>query len=323
MSQRQQLGILCLALLLPGAIVFFVLSQLFNPFFKIVIQPTSQTSGNTTPKTVHRRAVPENAGNDPVAPQTVPIVAGALPLPAHADAPMAPQNTAGSTHRRPVSGTSPAPVQQSASARDGGQAPTPQGPPRDAHAGNRHPVPPSLATQQLVHLFLGIGQLAGDNQSSITPAEAKALLAVIMPLRTQQQLTPAQAEQVTRQLQTQLTAVQREAIAKMPEKGPPSGDSGGPTPPPPTGGGQDLSAMVPPQGEPGQPMPPPDGGGEDTPAMGPPPQGPGDGAPPTGGHPGMPRNLANMNPFDITHANPMTLGFQAIFSALKERARHQ
>ncbi|HEX2948121.1 MAG TPA: hypothetical protein VHV83_00885 [Armatimonadota bacterium] len=66
----------------------------------------------------------------------------------------------------------------------------------------------------LVRLFRSIGRL-DEASAPLTPAQAKAILAIMNPLRTQPTLTSEQAEKVTAELNTQLTPAQQQEIEQM------------------------------------------------------------------------------------------------------------
>lgn len=162
-------------------------------------------------------------------------------------------------------------------------------------------------TFALLRLFRGIGRLEEAGKTPLTAAQAKAVLAIMTPLRTQQTLTPEQAKAAADKLNAILTAEQRAAIdAFRPGRGnwgnrqgdgqPPAGarppDAERPTSPPPadtsTNGGERR------MGERGFGGPPPAG-------------------------------MENMNPFNPGEDNPMakrmTERWQPIFTALEAKAK--
>jgi hypothetical protein len=63
-----------------------------------------------------------------------------------------------------------------------------------------------------MRLFRAIGRLNEDKNTPLTAEQAKKVLAVMKPLRTQPKLTPEQAEETYKKLEAILTDAQRKAI---------------------------------------------------------------------------------------------------------------
>ncbi|HEX2948798.1 MAG TPA: hypothetical protein VHV83_04415 [Armatimonadota bacterium] len=99
-------------------------------------------------------------------------------------------------------------------------------------------------TFALVRLFTGIGRLEEDGQHACTPAQAKAILALMTPLRSQATLTPQQALRIQTKLEAILTSAQKDAIANARRAGGPQGFGGRPQ-----GGGENMGGMRPADGE--------------------------------------------------------------------------
>jgi len=162
---------------------------------------------------------------------------------------------------------------------------------------------------ELMRLFQGVGRL-DELKAPLTPAQAKAILVVINPLRKQAILSADQAAKVLPELQAQLTKAQQDAIAQAPRNRMRRGGAGRP------GGNQ-----------PGGPNAAGNNGGE-------PPRAPGtDGPPrrrrgdgeggPGGGEPGgFFAQMETMNPFNTSGETPMADRYKAIFDALEAKA-HQ
>jgi len=92
-------------------------------------------------------------------------------------------------------------------------------------------------TFQLMQMVTHIGEIDKDKKYTLKPAQAKAVLAVLKPLRTQPKLTQDQAKTVLIKLKKPLTAAQLNAMARIKpkvEQRRPSGGQGGP----PRQGGQ-------------------------------------------------------------------------------------
>ncbi|MHB9133024.1 MAG: hypothetical protein ACYDBB_18305 [Armatimonadota bacterium] len=219
----------------------------------------------------------------------------------------------------PVTGTPPRPHQPASNTagKPAGMAGMPHRSGNAAANGQQRMGMEFQAKFSLMRLFSGIGRLEEEGKTPLTPAQAKAILAIMTPLRTQKTLTAAQAEETLKKLQAELTAEQRDAIDQMRRDRP--ARRGGERPqggPPPNGMVEGKS----PEG----PGPRPNGG------MGSP-----DGSPPGGrdgsrqpdaGRPGMsPEEMKNMNPFNPSGDNPMAERMaqrqQATFDALEAKAR--
>lgn len=69
-------------------------------------------------------------------------------------------------------------------------------------------------TFQLTSMMGGIGRLEQDTKAPLTPAQAKSILAVINPLKTQATLTQDQAKEAMRGIKEVLTEKQLTEIAK-------------------------------------------------------------------------------------------------------------
>lgn len=108
-------------------------------------------------------------------------------------------------------------------------------------------------TFMLMQLASGIVRLEDDPAHAVSSAQAKQLLAVLQPLRTQPTLTQDEAKNTIKAIQSILTAEQRDAINKLqPERnrqqgGPGAPGMGRPSGQRPQGGGRrmpmDLDAM--------------------------------------------------------------------------------
>jgi len=183
---------------------------------------------------------------------------------------------------------------------------------------------PMQGTFALVLGFFGIGRLEREGKTPLTSAQAKAILAVMTPLRTQQTLTPEQAEKVLTQIKAQLTKEQITAM-ETPRRGAGPGGFGRPG----GAGGQGGSGSMNNPGGMHRPDWPhtPDrtagmNGGQ-PPAMREGDRPRGHWSPPGGGgQPGSPpARMVNFNPFSTAHENPMSEHVQAIFSALEAKAK--
>ena len=92
-------------------------------------------------------------------------------------------------------------------------------------------------TFQIMQMVTHIQEIDKDKKYTLTSAQAKAMLAVLKPLRTQPKLTQDQAKTVLVKLKKPLTATQLNAMARIKPKVQqrrPSGGQGGP----PRQGGQ-------------------------------------------------------------------------------------
>lgn len=86
-------------------------------------------------------------------------------------------------------------------------------------------------TFQLTQMVTHVGEIDKDKKYTLKPAQAKAILAVLKPLRTQPKLTQDQAKSVLIKLKKPLTAAQLNAMARIkPKFGQrrPGGGQGGP-----------------------------------------------------------------------------------------------
>ena len=87
-------------------------------------------------------------------------------------------------------------------------------------------------TFQLTQMVTHIGEIDKDKKYTLKPAQAKAILAVLKPLRTQPKLTQDQAKTALVKLKKPLTATQLNAMARIKPKFGQHRPGGGP------GGGQ-------------------------------------------------------------------------------------
>jgi hypothetical protein len=277
------------------------------------------------------------------------------PLPASTALPI-PSTTARPTP--PTPGTATAPSAPSARTR-GRMNPQPGASDRRGLEGqNREGSPARQARREamqttfgLVRLFRQIGRLAEEGSTTpLTPAQARAILSLMTPLRTQATLTPAQATAIRETLDAELTPAQREAIAQLPDRrrggfggrgpGGPDGENSGPG----ANGGNapdgerprwgdrqrtDASTATPGAGSPRPqedvPGPgmtgSPSSAGDRAPGATPRREGAGaDGA----GRGGPPPMLRNFNPFNPPADNPMAARmaerWTTIFAALEAKA---
>lgn len=85
-------------------------------------------------------------------------------------------------------------------------------------------------TFQLSQMVRHIGEIDKDPKHALTPAQAKQVLAVLKPLRTQPKLTQDQAKQALKDLKRVFTVDQLNAMAKIksPQRRPGMGGPGGP-----------------------------------------------------------------------------------------------
>ncbi len=163
------------------------------------------------------------------------------------------------------------------------------------------------ATFGLLRTFQGLGTLAEEGKAPLTTAQAKSILALMDPLRTQKSLTPQQAMSKLEKLEALLTPAQREALEETRQRWP--------------GGGGRTSAA----GGPGEPGP-----------TGVRHQGPAGGSSPFGGTGGRQHpmgggefrrpgtDMENMNPFNLTGDNPMAQRMseriETVLGALRAKA---
>ncbi|MCE5324293.1 hypothetical protein LLG46_13410 [bacterium] len=96
---------------------------------------------------------------------------------------------------------------------------------------------------ELVRVVMDIGRLEESKKDSITASQAKAILAVINPLRSKKTLDAAQAKTAASKLNSILTSAQKKTISELPRKEMkrPEGQKGEQPPPggaPPSDGSQ-------------------------------------------------------------------------------------
>jgi len=82
-------------------------------------------------------------------------------------------------------------------------------------------------TMQLSGLARNIGRMEREGQYKLTPAQAKQILEILQPLRTQPKLTQDEAKDTIRALQQVLTMDQRTEVAKLQAATPPGGNRRG------------------------------------------------------------------------------------------------
>ena len=70
-------------------------------------------------------------------------------------------------------------------------------------------------TFQLMGMVRGLGELEKGTKAPLTPAQAKAILAVLTPLRKQDKLTQDQAKSAMKAIKKQLTAKQLTELGKV------------------------------------------------------------------------------------------------------------
>lgn len=176
------------------------------------------------------------------------------------------------------------------------------------------------AKMELPRLFRNLGRLE-ELKEPLTPAQAKAILAIMTPLRTQKTLTNDEAKKVLERLQAQLTPAQKDALAQSRERRGRGGDGGRRDP----GGntaGPNAGAPAPGGSRAGR-------GGDGAPGGGAPRRSGPDGTNPRGPGGGDPAEFAKrmetMNPFYMDGDNPMAQRmaerYQAIFDMLEAKAK--
>jgi len=202
----------------------YALVKAFSPAPSQPVEHQANTMGVQAPAVQQTAPAPSAPAQHPAATGVHPPVKPATPDAVHQNSTPAP--TAPRMH--PAPGQTAPPVTRGA----------------DGHRPN-----PRFAVFGLVRFFRNVGRLAEDDSTTpLTPAQAKGILAVMTPLRTQKTLTPDDAEKVRAQLEKQLTPAQLEAIKQAnanrfsqrgggPQGGPPGG-AGGPGGP---GGGAVLA----------------------------------------------------------------------------------
>jgi len=82
-------------------------------------------------------------------------------------------------------------------------------------------------TMQLSGLVRNIGRMEQEGQYKLTPAQAKQILGILQPLRTQPKLTQDEAKDTIRALQQVLTMNQRTEVGKLQAAAPPGGNRRG------------------------------------------------------------------------------------------------
>lgn len=166
-------------------------------------------------------------------------------------------------------------------------------------------------TFQLMRLVGNIGRLEREGKNPLTADQAKQILGVLTPLRSQKTLTQDDAKTAIRDVQKVLTEEQRNEIAAFPERGPGGGPGG-------SGGGQGGpggSGGMRGGGRPGGPGGPPTGGG---------PGGAGGNRPRGGGQGFDPASMQNFNPLyngeDAPMGGRMAERWNKFFEGLQQKA---
>jgi len=287
MKQKLALALYSLALLLIGGAAGVLIGMRLPPGIAKNAPPAQRIAGvPASPVT----APPRTQETGPRTPVTAPQKTAKTPT----NVPATPPRAAGAP-----------PPAQGGGANPSGRPPFAGGPRSDPAAFEK--LRPKT---ELMRLFQGVGRL-DELKAPLTPAQAKAILVVINPLRKQAILSADQAAKVLPQLQAQLTKAQQDAIAQAPRNRMRRGGAGRP-------GGD-------------QPGGPPNAAGNNG---GEPPRAPGtDGPPrrrrgdgeggPGGGEPGgFFAQMETMNPFNTSGETPMADRYKAIFDALEAKA-HQ
>ena len=244
----------------------------------------------------------------------------------------------------PSKTTTPTPAVSPATPPRVAGTPAPAGKPGQRHPGGSGPAntPPSAdrsrnaagfeqmrAKMELPRVFRSLGRLE-ELKAPLTAAQAKAILGIMGPLRTQKTLTSDQAKKALDQLQAQLTQAQKDALEQAARErrnrgGQRPGGEGGPRP-----GGDGAPRPG------GEGRPPGDGGPRsDSENGGTGPGGPagpwagrsgnGGGQRPGGGDPAQfAAQMETMNPFSADSDNPMAQRMaersKAIFDMLEAKA---
>jgi hypothetical protein len=112
------------------------------------------------------------------------------------------------------------------------QGPGPQGPGGGSFGAMREQY---KYTGQLMRMVAHIGQIDKDKKFALTPAQAKQVLGVLKPLRSQPKLTQDQAKAALKALKAIFTVDQLNAMAAIKDR-PRRMDAGGPGGPPGQGG---------------------------------------------------------------------------------------
>ena len=298
---RKLIWIFAAVIVAAGGYLFA--TRILHPPVKYVIQPPTAGAPNSTPGQRAPERLAEVPANRP---------------PTAAPRPGMPETAQQAPASRPGNSASPSPT-----GRPGmPHGMTPPGAP--GGDGGERRMRPMQGTFALVRGFFGIGRLEREGKTPLTPAQAKAILAVMTPLRTQPTLTPEQAEKVLAQIKAQLTKDQLTAM-ETPRRWARPGGVGGPGG---AGGQGGAGSMNNPGG-----MNRPDGqhrpdrtagmNGGQPPAMREGDRPRGHWSPPGGGgQPGAPPvRIVNFNPFNTKSDNPMNERTVAIFTALEAKAK--
>jgi hypothetical protein len=131
------------------------------------------------------------------------------------------RSTSEGTGGKPAASSSPsAGPQASSTAAGAGQPPSPAGragqPGEPGGAGSQSPWGRARETMGLMRLMGGIGRLESENKQPLTAAQAKAVLAVVNPLRKASSLSEDQAGKAVTKINSILSADQRKILAEAP-----------------------------------------------------------------------------------------------------------
>ena len=96
-------------------------------------------------------------------------------------------------------------------------------------------------TFQLTTMVRHIGDIHKDKKYTLTPSQAKQVLAILTPWRTKPKMTQDQAKELMRKLKKVFTAGQLNAMARIKSHFGQGGRPGGPGQGPPRDGGQDRN----------------------------------------------------------------------------------
>lgn len=178
----------------------------------------------TAPVPVHVSATPVTAPTPVTTPVTAKPASNTLPAPTHhagtatkTAATLPSTATPGQPPAAPATATPAQPGHHhgqpmaAAGASSSAQRPF-GGPGGPGGPGGRRQRPPSFA---LASLFRNIGQMDEDGKTPLTPAQAKAILAVMTPLRSKPTLKPEEAQNAQKLLEAQLTQTQKDAITAL------------------------------------------------------------------------------------------------------------
>jgi hypothetical protein len=289
MSNRRRVGLVILACLLCGAAAYVVVKTLVFPPTRYVILPPEQHKGpNGSPPSgaPWRSEGPADRAQFGGAPSADGVPPGSEQGRTSETAAAAPPGPAPDTKQAADSVRS----QQTGEARSQESLQSPRQQERASPGPGRPEGVP--ATFELVRFFLGIGQLESDGDTALTSAQARVILDLVKPLRTQKTLTASDASRILSKIEKLLTTAQRDAIGRMAQPGgPPGGPGQGERPSGATGQGER------PSGGSGQ--------GERGPGMG-------------------PRMAADANPFNPSGDDPMAKRMaeqiKAVFDALESKA---